>query len=72
MIDGKPCKVLVRHTPATIACDSAGMDTQQAKFDWIAWYASIPGIPLWWGETPASTAPQEAAEELEVPLLEAA
>jgi hypothetical protein len=48
------------------------MDTQHAKFDWNAWYAGIPGIPLWWGECPANTVPQEAAEELEIPLLEAA
>jgi hypothetical protein len=51
------------------------MDKQQTKFDWNAWYASIPGIPAGWGESPAVTALPVAAEELEVadmPLLEAA
>jgi hypothetical protein len=46
------------------------MDTQQAKFDWIAWYASIPGIPAGWGASPG-TAFEEQAEP-EIPLLEAA
>lgn len=78
MIDVKPCKrpgETLRHTPATIPCDSVAMDKQQTKFDWNAWYASIPGIPAGWGESPAVTAPPVVAEELaevEMPLLEAA
>jgi hypothetical protein len=51
------------------------MDKQQTKFDWNAWYASIPGIPAGWGEGPAATALPLEAEELELsemPLLEAA
>lgn len=46
------------------------MDTQQAKFDWIAWYASIPGIPAGWGEVPSAAF--EVQAEAEMPLLEAA
>lgn len=30
------------------------MDKTQPKFDWIAWLASVPGIPAGWGEAPAS------------------
>jgi hypothetical protein len=51
------------------------MDKQQTKFDWNAWYASIPGIPAGWGERPAEPALPLAAEvfgEAEMPLLEAA
>lgn len=51
------------------------MDTQQAKFDWNAWYASIPGIPAGWGESSAATALPLADEDIaatELPLLEAA
>ncbi|MBS3928576.1 MAG: hypothetical protein KGZ65_09550 [Sphingomonadales bacterium] len=51
------------------------MDTQQTKFDWNAWYASIPGIPAGWGEGPPVPALPLMAEELaeaEMPLLEAA
>jgi hypothetical protein len=51
------------------------MDKQQTKFDWNAWYASIPGIPAGWGESPAATALPLMAEifaEAEAPLLEAA
>jgi len=33
------------------------MDLQDAKFDWIAWYASIPGIPAGWGSAPAGNTP---------------
>ncbi|MBA4161212.1 MAG: hypothetical protein C0515_03840 [Novosphingobium sp.] len=65
----------VRHTPATILCDSAIMDTQQATFDWIAWYASIPGVPAGWGASPAVPVSPLVADELveaEMPLLEAA
>lgn len=46
------------------------MDTQQTKFDWNAWYASIPGIPAGWGEDPHQTFEEQA--EAEMPLLEAA
>lgn len=30
------------------------MDTKQPTFDWIAWLASVPGIPAGWGEAPAA------------------
>jgi hypothetical protein len=30
------------------------MDQAPAKFDWIAWHATIPGIPAGWGEPPAA------------------
>lgn len=33
------------------------MDTAPAKFDWIGWLASIPGIPAGWGADPASSLP---------------
>ena len=51
------------------------MDKQQTKFDWNAWYASIPGIPAGWGDSSTETAMPLAAEvfaEAEMPLLEAA
>lgn len=51
------------------------MDTQQTKFDWNGWYASIPGIPAGWGHPPMPTALPSANEEpelAEMPLLEAA
>lgn len=32
------------------------MDQAPAKFDWIAWYATTPGIPAGWGEPPAALA----------------
>ena len=28
------------------------MENAPAKFDWISWLASIPGIPAGWGEAP--------------------
>jgi hypothetical protein len=28
------------------------MENAPAKFDWISWLASIPGIPTGWGEAP--------------------
>ncbi len=28
------------------------MKNAPAKFDWIGWLASIPGIPTGWGEAP--------------------
>jgi hypothetical protein len=28
------------------------MENTPAKFDWIGWLASIPGIPTGWGEAP--------------------
>ena len=33
------------------------MDTAPAKFDWIAWLASIPGVPAGWGVALAGPAP---------------
>jgi len=46
------------------------MDKQQTKFDWNAWYASIPGIPAGWGEGPDVAI--EELPEVEMQLLEAA
>ncbi len=28
------------------------MQTETTAFDWIRWYAAIPGIPADWGKSP--------------------
>jgi hypothetical protein len=33
------------------------MDQATTKFDWIAWLASVPGVPAGWGAPPAGPAP---------------
>ncbi|MBN8484662.1 MAG: hypothetical protein J0L50_07765 [Sphingomonadales bacterium] len=52
------------------------MDNAQPKFDWIAWLASVPGIPAGWGETPAQAATvvdlPVRAEDADLPELKAA
>ncbi|MFM5924936.1 MAG: hypothetical protein ACKOPG_12210 [Novosphingobium sp.] len=32
------------------------MEHEPAKFDWIGWLSSIPGIPAGWGDAPAESA----------------
>ncbi|MFM5955033.1 MAG: hypothetical protein ACKOPE_12135 [Novosphingobium sp.] len=32
------------------------MEHEPAKFDWIGWLSSIPGIPAGWGNAPAEPA----------------
>ncbi|MFN3516184.1 MAG: hypothetical protein ACK4YM_03375 [Novosphingobium sp.] len=47
------------------------MDNAQTKFDWIAWLASVPGIPAGWGETPAqavTVTPAQAATVVDLPV----
>lgn len=51
------------------------MENAQPTFDWIAWLASVPGIPAGWGEAPAElatvmTLPVRA--EADLPELKAA
>lgn len=29
------------------------MDKAPAKFDWIGWLSTVPGIPAGWGKSPA-------------------
>jgi hypothetical protein len=53
-----------RHTAETSPWHPTAMDQANAKFDWIAWHATIPGIPADWGNATDITAaamPQNAA-----------
>ncbi|HCF25471.1 MULTISPECIES: hypothetical protein [unclassified Novosphingobium] len=43
------------------------MDQATTKFDWIAWLASVPGVPAGWGETPASPAPVSVVQAQAAP-----
>lgn len=50
------------------------MENAPAKFDWISWLASIPGIPASWGDAPimatADSVVQMTAPAAAQPLLD--
>jgi hypothetical protein len=43
------------------------MDQATTKFDWIAWLASVPGVPAGWGAPPASPAPVSVVQAQAAP-----
>lgn len=50
---GNGARLLGRNRPETLPWHVAAMDQAPAKFDYLAWWTSIPGIPAGWPE-PAS------------------
>lgn len=49
------------------------MDTDTApRFDWIAWYAAIPGIPADWPKADDSAEPDNGFDGDDWPELKAA